>query len=171
MAKKSSLKIWTIFEPAEAKFLRIPALAMAVTDISSAVTQDLIDTMVTTMKKAKGIGLAAPQIGQSIRLTVIGQEADSALKEPLTLINPALTHPSTNQISIEEGCLSIPGIFGLVQRAEQVTVCFFDRHGLVKTLTASGLLSRVIQHEIDHLNGVLFIDRQPEFTRGQELLP
>lgn len=171
MPKKTKLRVWTIFSPGDERLLRTPGESVALADISGQTVQRLLDDMLVTMKQAQGIGLAAPQIGQSLRIAVIAREVDPALPGPLILINPIITQPSSDQVPIEEGCLSIPGVFGIIRRAEGITVRYFDRFGQVHNMTTAGLLARVIQHEVDHLHGVLFIDRQPEFTRGQELLP
>ncbi len=125
-------------------------------------TKQLIADMIETMRDANGIGLAAPQINRSIRLVVI------ALKDgALVLGNPAITRRSLRQTREEEGCLSVPGVFGNVRRHQKLTVKFLDRDGVPQTLTASGLFARVVQHEVDHLNGRLYIDRTRDFTKGR----
>lgn len=171
MPRSTPLKILTLFSPTEARLLRTAATPVALPELQGASLQRLIGDMLVTMKQAEGVGLAAPQVGQSRRMAVISASADPTLSEPLVLINPTITSSSAKQAGGEEGCLSIPGVFGLVSRSIQLEVKFFDQSGQLQSLSASGLLARIIQHEIDHLNGVLFIDRQPKFTRGQELLP
>jgi len=104
------------------------------------------------MYKSNGIGLAAPQIGKAIRVVVI--DVGEGLIE---MINPLITHREGKVID-SEGCLSVPNIFGDVERAEKVTVEFTNRFGKRKKLKAEQLLARCIQHELDHLDGVLFID-------------
>lgn len=125
----------------------------------------LIDEMIATMYEKDGIGLAAPQINHGIRLTVITPDPNNferykvAKKEALVLINPTITRHAFFKEKGEEGCLSIPGIFGIVKRWQNLTVTYKDQRGRPQILQAKGLLARVIQHEIDHLDGVLFIDR------------
>lgn len=112
----------------------------------------LLDDMAETMYKSNGIGLAAPQIGKAIRVVVI--DIGEGLIE---MINPLITSREGKVID-SEGCLSVPNIFGDVERAEKVTVEYTNRFGKRKKLKAEQLLARCIQHELDHLDGVLFID-------------
>jgi peptide deformylase len=119
--------------------------------------QRLIPDMFASMHQANGIGLAAPQIGLSIRLAVI--EIDT---QKLVLINPILDTEGQERILFEEGCLSLPGQFLAIERYETVTVKYQDKHGTDQTLTTSGLLAIAIQHEIDHLDGILIVDRYDE---------
>lgn len=114
--------------------------------------QRLIDDMFETMHAAQGIGLAAPQVGRSERLAVIEIEG-----ERLVLINPEIIDESGGD-KAEEGCLSIPDIYGDVERSERVTVHATDRDGKAFEIEADGLMARCLQHEIDHLHGKLFID-------------
>ncbi|UCD58312.1 MAG: peptide deformylase [Candidatus Hydrogenedentota bacterium] len=123
------------------------------------------DEMFALMYENNGIGLAGPQVGLSKRILVIDLRQDN---HPVyVMINPRVTKRD-GEIEIEEGCLSLPDVFGEVKRAERVQVSYVDRNGEEQTLEAEGLLARAIQHEIDHLNGVLFIDRLGE-TRRQLL--
>lgn len=115
----------------------------------------LVDEMFDTMVKSDGIGLAAPQIGKSIRLFVV--RADDGIKR--VFINPQIIATSQEMCSYEEGCLSIPKYYDDVIRPERVTVQARNENGRRFTLEADGLLARVIQHEYDHLEGILFIDR------------
>jgi len=118
----------------------------------------LLDDMLETMYAAPGIGLAAVQIGILKRLIVIDISKDKEKKDPIFLINPVIISRS-NQTSIhEEGCLSLPGHFAEIERPEGCQIKFIDYNGKEKKLSANGLLSTCIQHEVDHLNGVLFID-------------
>lgn len=116
-------------------------------------TRELIAGMEKIMKKYNGIGLAAPQVGVIQRVILINTK-DGVLP----MVNPQITKKSRAQETGEEGCLSLPDFFGPVKRHIDITVRFFDSQGAQCSLEASGLLARVIQHEIDHLNGVLFID-------------
>jgi peptide deformylase len=124
----------------------------------------LLDDMLETMHAAPGIGLAAPQVGQLKRACVIdlAKHGDAL---PLFLINPELTWCSTEMVVEEEGCLSLPEHFGQVARAEQVRVRYLDRAGEQQEIEGRGLLARCLQHEIDHLNGVLFVDHLSALKR------
>ncbi len=119
--------------------------------------QRLIPDMFVAMHEADGIGLAAPQIGISLRLAVI-----EINQERLVLINPTIAGNEEDRILFEEGCLSLPGQFLSIERYETVTVDYQDEHGVHQKLTTSGLLAIAIQHEIDHLDGVLIVDRYDE---------
>lgn len=112
----------------------------------------LLEDMAETMYAADGIGLAAPQVGRSIRLVVI--DIGDGLLE---LVNPRITFKEGAVVD-SEGCLSCPNLFGDVERAETVKIVYRDRRNKQKHLTAKGLLARCIQHELDHLDGILFID-------------
>ena len=127
--------------------------------------QELISDMAETMKKDNGIGLAAPQIGINQNLIVIDTS-----NGPLPLINPKITFFSKKTATDEEGCLSIPNINGLVPRSIKIKVTALTADKEKITFEANNLFARVLQHEIDHLNGVLFIDRITIVTRGKELL-
>ena len=107
-----------------------------------------------TMIKTDGAGLAAPQIGKSIRLAVINSKDG-----PICLINPKITRKSWARELGQEGCLSIPGIFGQVKRHKKITVAYYNQAGKKIKQVAQGLMARVMQHEIDHLDGILFIDK------------
>lgn len=113
----------------------------------------LLDDMIETMHAEGGVGLAAPQVGISLRLIVIGWN-----EKEWRMINPEISAAS-GELASFEACLSIPGAEGEVKRAAKVTVRYVDQKGTRRRLTATGLLSRVLQHEIDHLYGVLFVDR------------
>ena len=115
--------------------------------------------MLQSMYAAKGIGLAAPQIGINKELLVIDINFEDAAAEPLILINPEITDYGTTLNSYEEGCLSIPGIYLNVIRPSTIKLRFRDEMGRPRKMKADGLLARCIQHEMDHLNGVLFVDR------------
>ncbi len=130
--------------------------------------QQLIDDMVETMRAAPGVGLAAPQVGALQRVVVMevpvrDEEEGTEETEPRTrlyvLVNPEITDMSAETICAEEGCLSIPGYVGEVERAAEVTVRYQNRAGRPMRLTGQGFLARVIQHEVDHLDGILYTDR------------
>jgi len=116
----------------------------------------LIVDMVQTMEKKDGIGLAAPQVGVLKRIIVVGAEAGG--DRVLVLINPKITKKSQETEILEEGCLSFPGIFLEIKRAKEIEAEGLDINGEKKTIEAKGVLARVLQHEIDHLDGILFFD-------------
>ncbi|WP_013320801.1 peptide deformylase [Gloeothece verrucosa] len=138
------------------RVLRQPAKRIAKVD--DAVRQ-LAKEMLQTMYSANGIGLAAPQVAVNKQLLVVDCEPDNATNQPIILINPQITHFSRDLCQFEEGCLSIPGVYLDVVRPKAIEVSFKDESGRPKKLKATGLLARVIQHEMDHLNGVMFVDR------------
>jgi peptide deformylase len=132
--------------------------------------QTLIDDMFETMYNGNGVGLAAPQIGESIRLFVMDadvmtEDSDEPDLGPVVFINPVITASGETTVSIEEGCLSLPGIRDTVARPDQITVTYMDRNFKPGELKAKGWTSRVIQHEIDHLDGILFIDYLGSFRK------
>ncbi len=138
--------------------------ALPVTNIDG-VVQQLIDDMIETMYAAPGIGLAAPQVGVSRRIIVIDVSVKEGEKIPLiVLINPEIIM-SEGEIESEEGCLSLPGYITTVKRAERVLVSGLNREGKEVRVEGEGLLSRALQHEIDHLNGTLLIDRISSIKR------
>jgi peptide deformylase len=130
--------------------------------------QELVASMRETMHNANGIGLAAPQVGKSLALTVVEYSNPEYPSDevPFTaLINPQIIWRSGQKNVIEEGCLSIPGIYGNVKRPKKVTVQFIDLEGKQQELTIDSLFARVVQHELDHLKGILFTDYVPSEKR------
>ena len=127
----------------------------------------LIDDMFETMYEAPGVGLAAIQIAEPIRLLVVDSAPKDAPREPLALINPEIVWASDERRTYEEGCLSIPEYYEEVERPASVRVKFIDREGKPREQLAEGLLATVVQHEIDHLNGVLFIDYLSKLKRDR----
>ncbi|MFJ6325613.1 MULTISPECIES: peptide deformylase [unclassified Rhizobium] len=121
-------------------------------------TQRLADDMLETMYDAPGIGLAAIQVGVARRMLVIDVSREGEEKTPLVFINPEIVASSDDRSVYEEGCLSIPDYYAEVERPARVTVKHLDRDGKEQITEADGLLATCVQHEIDHLNGVLFID-------------
>ena len=113
----------------------------------------LLDDMAETMYSKEGVGIAAPQVGESIRAVVVDVDG----KNRYDMINPVIIHREGSVVD-NEGCLSCPNLFGDVERAEKIRVEFISRFGKKKTLEADGLLARCVQHELDHLEGQLFID-------------
>ena len=151
--------------------LRTPARAIDVGEVKSSRIQQLIDDMFETMDEYQGVGLAAPQVHEGIRLFVAGFERDGrdADEDPgdrvplMALINPEITSVGDETVEDWEGCLSIPDIRGKVPRAKSIVVRALDRKGKRIEVRASAFTARVIQHETDHLNGVLFFDRMTSF--------
>ena len=125
--------------------------------------RNLLDKMAETMYAHEGVGIAAPQVGVSIRACVV----DVDRKTRYDLINPVITLREGSVVD-NEGCLSCPDLFGDVERAEKIRVEFINRFGKKKILEANGLLARCIQHELDHLDGKLFIDIAKNITKGKK---
>ena len=138
------------------RVLRQPAKRVAKVDRE---IRQLVKEMLQTMYSEDGIGLAAPQVAVQKQLIVIDCEPDNPANPPLVLINPTIKQLSRDEGVAQEGCLSIPGVYLDVKRPQVVEVTYKDEHGRPLTLQAAELLARVIQHEVDHLNGVLFVDR------------
>ena len=136
--------------------LRTTAKRISKVDID---TRKLAREMLQSMYSAKGIGLAAPQVGISKELLVIDINFEDSAAEPLILINPEITAFGSTLSSYEEGCLSIPGVYLNVIRPSTIKLKFRDEMGRPRKMNADGLLARCIQHEVDHLKGVLFVDR------------
>ena len=138
------------------KTLRTTAKRISKVDID---TRKLAKEMLQSMYSAKGIGLAAPQVGISKELLVIDINFEDSAAEPLILINPEITAYGSTLNSYEEGCLSIPGVYLNVIRPSTIKLKFRDEMGRPRKMNADGLLARCIQHEVDHLKGILFVDR------------
>ena len=138
------------------RVLRQPAKRIAKVDDS---IRQLAREMLETMYSSNGIGLAAPQVAVNKQLIVIDCEPDKPENPPLILINPQIIGYSPELCKAEEGCLSIPDVFLDVIRPQAIEVSYKDEQGKPRKLQANGLLARVIQHEMDHLNGVMFVDR------------
>ncbi len=136
--------------------LRKPAKRISKVDAN---IRDLVKKMLHSMYSAKGIGLAAPQVGIHKQLLVIDLDIENPTTPPIILINPEITGYSASIETYEEGCLSIPGVYLNVIRPSSIKLNFRDEMGRPKKLNPDGLLARCIQHEMDHLNGVLFVDR------------
>lgn len=145
-----------------APLLRQPTKPLAPERVKSDEIQRLIGDMTITMLSAKGVGIAAPQIGVGYRLAII-QTKDG----PFPIVNPTIINHGKKSNIEEEGCLSIPGVFGTVRRWDELTLEFLDRQGQIQSLQASGFMARVLQHEVDHLDGILFIDKVIEITQGR----
>jgi peptide deformylase len=146
--------------------LREKARPLQPSEIKSAPIQQLIDDMLDTMAEYQGIGLAAPQVHQGLRLFVAGydreEEGDQGFPR-IALINPQITIVDDTTVEDWEGCLSIPDIRGKVPRAREIKVSAYDRNAKKIEMRARNYVARVIQHETDHLDGVLFLDRMTSF--------
>ena len=140
--------------------------------------QSLIDDMVETMRDAPGVGLAAPQVGVSERVIVVeyaepeeveeGEEPIEVEPKLYVMVNPEIVKSSPDTVMGVEGCLSIPTLVGEVERAEEIRIKGFNRRGQPMKLKVDGWLARIFQHEIDHLDGVVFVDRATRVWSGQE---
>ncbi len=149
------------------RVLRQPAKRVKSVD---AEIRQLVREMLQTMYSAEGIGLAAPQVGVHKQVIVLDCEPDNPATPPLVLINPTIK-TSGELCILQEGCLSIPGVYLEVKRPEVIEVSYRDEYGRPQTLKAIELLSRAIQHEMDHLNGVLFVDRvENKLALNEELV-
>jgi len=150
-----SMSLINIEQGKENQILR--AVSEEVKDIKSPEIQEFISDMKTTLKAAKnGVGLAAPQAGKNLRIFVASD--DLGLNQTV-FINPEITSVSENEILKDEGCLSLPGFHGKIYRAEWVKAEAFNENGRKFKVKATGLVSQLIQHEVDHLNGILYIDK------------
>jgi peptide deformylase len=146
--------------------LRAKARPLERAEIANPVIQKLIDDMVETMAEYHGVGLAAPQIHESLRLFVAALDSgdeNAPPTPPVAIINPEITPVGNERVEDWEGCLSIPDIRGRVPRAREIRVRAFDRHGDRIEIRASNFAARIIQHETDHLDGILFFDRMTSF--------
>lgn len=149
---------------APAPALRQPSKELAVPDIASERVQKLVKDMVETMKLEDGVGIAAPQVGVNERVIIVETGAG-----PEAFVNPIITRRSFTKVNSEEGCLSVPGVYGIVRRHKGVRVEAFDTDGKKVELDATGFPAIIFQHEIDHLDGVLFVDRVVRYTQAAKL--
>jgi peptide deformylase len=144
---------------------RLKALSKVVDNVDAA-TRKLIDDMIESMYEADGIGLAAVQIGVPERVIVMDLDQREGKKNPRVFINPVITWASEEKAKFEEGCLSVPEIWEEVERAARIKAEYLDRDGNQQLLDADGLLATCLQHEMDHLEGVLFIDHLSKLKRS-----
>ena len=159
MAKLLPIKVFTC------PVLRQKSRALKTDELQNKEIQQLILDMEKTMVEKDGVGLAAPQVGHNIRVIVINTQDGI-----LALINPRILRKSWKKEILEEGCLSLPEIFGLVKRSAKVSLVALDKKGKKIKFQASGFFARVIQHEVDHLDGVLFIDKAKKITKGKKII-
>lgn len=146
--------------------LKLRAHPVAVVDDE---VRALMDDMLETMYRAPGIGLAAPQVGVSRRVVVVDLAKKDQPPEPLRLVNPEITWRSEEEVVMEEGCLSLPEQFAEISRPAAVRLRYLDETGAERSLEADGLLARCLQHEVDHLDGILFVDRLSPLKRNMIL--
>ena len=138
--------------------------AQLVQDITEEKLQQLMDNLLSIARDANGVGIAAPQVSESYRLFVICSHPnprypDAPMMEPTIMINPRIISHSDEIVKGWEGCLSVPGVRGLVPRYKVITVEYLDRYGKLQQQKLKDFVARIFQHELDHLNGILFIDR------------
>lgn len=139
--------------------LRQKTAEVLIEEIASPEFQKLIDDMIQTMYASKGIGIAGPQVSASKRVIIVETATKPDQQKPVAFINPEIISKSWRTVMSEEGCLSVPGVFGIVKRFRGVKIKALDRDGKPVTIRNNHLVSVILQHEIDHLNGVLFIDK------------
>jgi peptide deformylase len=143
----------------------LKARARPVGDRESGQVRDLVPRMYATMYRAPGIGLAAPQVGVGLRVAIIDLMPDEK-PAPITLVNPEIVALSDELATREEGCLSLPGHYAEITRPARVKIRYLDLDGAKREIEAEGLLAACIQHEIDHLDGILFIDHLSSLKRN-----
>lgn len=167
------------------KVLRQKAKEVPLKDIGSAEIKKLLEKMAKTLRENnEGVALAAPQIGKSLRIFIVDRsvwegkapttnqpesttvvDSGSEKKPPIVFINPRITKTSKKKKTVSEGCLSVDGMYGIIERAEKATIEAYDENGKKFTRGTSGFLAQVIQHETDHLNGTLFIDNAKDIQK------
>jgi peptide deformylase len=147
---------------------RLQAVSKDVEAVTDA-TRKLIDEMAESMYAADGIGLAAIQIGEPVRVLVIDLDQKEGKKNAVAYINPKITWASDEMAVFEEGCLSVPEIWDDVERPARIKAEYLDRDGNKQALEADGLLATCLQHEMDHLNGVLFIDHLSRLKKNMAI--
>ncbi|RYI99453.1 MAG: peptide deformylase [Acetobacteraceae bacterium] len=147
---------------------KLRAKARAVSPADADALRDLAPRMLDAMYKAPGIGLAAPQVGVLLRFVVVDLQKDDK-PDPLVLVNPEIMAASKELATREEGCLSLPGQFAEVTRPARVKLRYFDLGGAKKEIEAEGLLATCLQHEVDHLDGILFVDHISALKRNMLL--
>lgn len=144
---------------------RLKTVATRVDAVDDDIRQ-LMDDMLETMYAAPGVGLAAPQVGVSKRVIVADVARSGEAPEPMLMANPEIIEASAERAVFEEGCLSLPDHFAEVKRPEQVRVRYLDRENEIREQDMDGFLATCVQHEIDHLDGVLFVDHISGLKRG-----
>jgi len=153
------------FLPTSAPTLRKRSVELEVAEITKPEFQLYLDALTQKMIVSRGVGLASPQIGKNIRAVVIQPDP---YKDPVILINPEIVKKSEALMESEEGCFSVPGVYGLVKRHKKISVRALNRHGRRFEFDAKNFDAFVIQHEVDHLDGILFIDKAEEKVKVDE---
>jgi peptide deformylase len=138
--------------------------AVAIDNVNDDTIQYLIDDLIETARSANGVGIAAPQVSQSYRLFIVASRPSSRypnapLMEPTAMINPKIISHSSEIVKDWEGCLSVPGLRGLVPRSQSIEIEYTDRNGQLQRQVLNDFVARIFQHELDHLNGIVFLDR------------
>lgn len=139
-------------------------VAAPIADVTAPEIQALIDSLLTTVKQANGVGIAAPQVGHSVRLFIVASRPnprypDAPTMPPIAMLNPRILAQSVERVKGWEGCLSVPGMRGLVPRSQAIVVEYTERDGRVQQQELTGFVARIFQHELDHLDGKVFLDR------------
>ncbi len=181
MKPDNTFKIFTIADKAEEKFLRAKTADFDFSRFSRQDIKDLVEKLKKAMAENHGIGLAANQIGLNIKVFIAvipsmrnreKKSTEAAIGQPqipngkfYAIFNPEIAAYSRETEIAEEGCLSVPGIYGEVERASEIALVGFNKDGRRVRIKAQGLVARVFQHEIDHLNGILFIDKAKELHK------
>jgi len=158
-------KILTIENKRDEKFLRQKAAAFDFEKYNRKEISDLVKQMRETMKANQGVGLSANQVGLDLKFFVVGMPQENKAPKFYTIFNPEIVKFSKEKDVMEEGCLSVPGVCGLVERSEKITIIGQDKNAKKIKIKAWGLLARVFQHETDHLNGILFIDKTKQIRK------
>jgi peptide deformylase len=139
-------------------------VALPILDVTDEKIQALIDDLLVTVKQANGVGIAAPQVAQSCQLMIIASRPnprypDAPEMEPTPILNPRILSHSTETVKGWEGCLSVPGIRGWVPRYQAIEIEYCDRNGKLQKMEMTDFVARIFQHEFDHFNGLVFVDR------------
>jgi len=151
-------KVLTYKEPS----VRERSVEVAAAEITTKEFQDYLDKLIETMHVVDGVGIASPQVGINKRVFIAHIK-----HQDMAFINPEITKASDSTIAVEEGCLSVPNVWGEVSRPKKITVKAIDRHGRKIEMNLKNLEATIIQHELDHLDGILFVDKMTKVTRGK----
>ncbi len=163
------MKILTINNRREKKFLRKKTAKFDFSKFDKQEIRDLIRNMRETMEAADGIGLSANQVGLDLKFFVTELPEENKAPKFYAIFNPEIIKPSKEKSVMEEGCLSVPELYGLVERPEKITLVGQDKDGKKIKIKAWGLLARVFQHETDHLNGILFVDKATNLRKYENV--
>ncbi len=165
-----NLKILTVENKKEEKFLRTKTIEFDFSKFNKKETAALVKQMKEAMNAAAGIGLSANQIGLNLKVFTVQMPASKEIPAKFyAVFNPEITKSSVKKTVMEEGCLSVPGMYGIVERPEKITLEGRDKNGKKLKIKSWGLLARVFQHECDHLNGILFIDKAREIHKAENI--